>query len=173
MKPIPRRVQLWLVVAGYAGAILVAALLLFMRHMQYVNNPADAAASGGMYGCGDLILGIFIVGLFLIPTFLLVFVIRKSETAYTRYSQVLLGFSFTAPICSLGFIPNINGPAMLGEICTSRLAASPIVIVGMVVSRLLARYDRAKRLTLYALIVETGTFVLMITLFFFATGHSR
>jgi hypothetical protein len=167
MKFIPWRVQLVVVAAVYAAVILAAAFLLFMRHMQYVNHAADAAAAGGMYAGGDLLLGIFIAGLFLIPTFLLVLVLRKSETAYTRYSQILLGFSFTAPICSVGLIPNV-GSALIGEICMSRLFASPVVMMGMVASRLLANFPQAKRLTSYALLVEAGTLVLLAVLFVYA-----
>ena len=96
MKPIPRRVQLGVVAAGYVAVLLVSAVLVHARHMLYVNHPADVAAAGGMYAAGDWMLELFIGGLFLIPTFLLVLVIRKSETAYTRYSQALLGVSLTA-----------------------------------------------------------------------------
>ena len=105
MQPIPWRVQLGAVAAGYAMVFLVAAVLLYARHIQYVTHPADAVSSGGMYAFGDLMLGLFIGGLFLIPTFLLVLVIRKSETAYTKYSQTLLGLSLTGPIC-LGVFPH-------------------------------------------------------------------
>ncbi len=90
MKPIPWRGQLGLVAVGYAAVLLVAAVLIYARYMQYVNHPADAArymqyvnhpadaiSSSGMYAFGDLVLELFIAGLFLIPTFLLVLVIRK------------------------------------------------------------------------------------------------
>jgi len=90
MQPIPRRVQLGVVAAGYIAVLLVSAVLVYARHMLYVNHPADVAAAGGMYAAGDWMLELFIGGLFLIPTFLRVLVIRKSETASTRYSQVLL-----------------------------------------------------------------------------------
>ena len=70
MKPIPWRVQLGAVAAGYAMVFLVGAALVFERHIQYVNNPADAASYGAMYAFGDLILGLFIGGLFLVPTLL-------------------------------------------------------------------------------------------------------
>jgi hypothetical protein len=43
---------------------------------------------------------------------------------------------------------------VLGEICLERLFGSPFVVVGLGFSRLLARFDRAKRLTLYALLIE-------------------
>jgi hypothetical protein len=173
MKPIPRRVQLSAVVAGYVAVFLLSAMLLYQRHMQYVNHPDDVASSGGMYAFGDLLLGFFIGGLFLIPTFLLVLVIRNSEAAYTRYSQVLLGLSLTAPVClGLFLIPAVNqGNMFLGWFSMGRLLASPIVIVGLVVSRLLARFGRAKRLTSYALLIEVGTILLIVTLFLLLAGR--
>jgi hypothetical protein len=175
MRPIPWRTQLGAVAAGYAMVVLVAAALLLARHIQYVTHRADANTYGGMYAFGDLMLGLFIGGLFLIPTLFLVLVIRKSEPAYTRYSQILLGLSLTAPI-SLGtlLIPAVSqGNSFLGWFCMGRLFASPIVIAGLAVSRLLARFDRAKRLTLYALLVELGTIALMVALFLFLAGTHR
>jgi hypothetical protein len=172
MKPIPRRAQLGAVAAGYAMVLLVAAMLVYERHIQYVNHPADVMSYGGMYAFGDLMLGLFIGGLFLIPTFLLALVIRKSETAYTRYSLTLLGFSLTAPIClGVFLIPAVNqGNSFLGWFCMGRLLASPIVIAGLAVSRLLARFGCAKRLTSYALLVELGSIALLVTLFLFSAG---
>ena len=107
MKPIPMRAQLTLVAAGYAVVLATATLLVYARHLQYVNHPDDVAASGGMYAGGDLMLGIFIGCTLLVPTFVLVLVIRKSEQLYDRYSRIQLGLSLTAPIaweCSV-FLP--------------------------------------------------------------------
>jgi hypothetical protein len=175
MKPIPWRAPLGAVAAGYAVVLLVAAVLLYERHIQYVNHPADVMSYGGMYAFGDLILELFIGGLFLIPTLLLVLVIRKSETAYTRYSQTLLGLSLTAPIClGVFLIPAVNrGNSFLARFCMDRLFASPIVIAGLAVSRLLARFGRAKRLTSYALLVELGTIAVLVALFLFSVGARR
>jgi hypothetical protein len=61
----------------------------------------------------------------------------------------------------------------LGWICMDRLFGSPIVIVGLAVSRLLARFDRAKRLTLYALLIEVLTLALAAALFLFAAGSHQ
>src|SRR5882724_11345053 len=109
MNPIPRSVQLGAVAASYLAVMLVSAGLIYERHMQYVNHPADAMAAGGMYAAGDAMLELFISALFLLPTFLLVLVIRKSETGYTRYSQVLFGLGLTAPIClGVFLIPAVN-----------------------------------------------------------------
>ena len=84
-------------------------------------------------------------------------VLAKSETAYTRYAKVMLAISLTAPIClGLSSIPAISqSKVFLGWFCMGRLMASPVVIVAMGMSRLFARFDRAKRLTLYALLIET------------------
>jgi len=172
MKPISWRGQLGVVAAGYAAFFLVTAVLIYHRHMQYVNDPDPASTSGGMYAFGDLLLGVFIVGLFLIPTFLLVLVIRKSEVAYTRYSQALLLLSLTAPIGLVTLIPAVSqANTFFGECGFYRVLASPLVIVVLAVSRLLARFDRAKRLTLYALLIEVATFVLLVALFIFVLLH--
>jgi hypothetical protein len=152
MKPIPLRTQVRLVAAGYAVVLVTAALLVYMRHLLYVNHPQDAAAAGGMYAAGDWMLEIFIGCMLLVPTFVLVLVIR-------------LGVLST---------PAVNQRTMLlGWICLGRLLCSPIVIVGLLVSRLLARFDQAKRLTLYALLIEVLTLALMATLFLFAARAHR
>jgi hypothetical protein len=62
---------------------------------------------------------------------------------------------------------------LLGWICLDRLFASPLVVVGLAFSRLLARFDRAKRLTLYALLVEVLTLVFMAGLFLFSARAHR
>jgi hypothetical protein len=66
-------------------------------------------------------------------------------------------------------IPAVNqGTMLLGEICLERLFGSPIVVVGLGFSRLLARFDRAKRLTFYALLIEFLTLVFMAALLLFS-----
>ena len=159
-----------LVAAFYAVVLAAAAILIYARYLLYVNHPQDVAAAGGMYAGGDLMLEILIGCMLLVPTFVLALVVRKSEPLYAGYSRVVLGLSLTAPI-SLGLlcIPAVNqGSGVLGWICLDRMLCSPIVIVGLLVSRLLARFDRAKRLTLYALLIEVSTLVLTVALFLFA-----
>jgi hypothetical protein len=175
MKPIPFRVQMTLVAAGYAAVLAAAAVLVCIRYMQYVSHPQDVAAAGGMYAGGDLFLEMFIACIFLVPTLLLALVIRKSENLYIGYSKILLGLSLTAPIC-LGVlsIPAVNqGTMILGELLMARLFASPFVMVGLGFSRLLARFDRAKRLTSYALMIEILTLVFMAALFLFLARAHR
>jgi len=142
--------------------VVVSVFLILVRYLQYVRNPQDVAASSGMYAGGDLLLEIIIGFLFLMPTIALVFVIRKSESAYTNYAKVLLGLSLTAPI-SLGllFIPVLN-QWYWGDAIIFRLFAIPMVVVVLIFSRWLARFARARRLISYALLIEGLTFVVII-----------
>lgn len=169
MEPSASRLQLRLVAASYAVVVLVSALLVFVRYLQYVRNPQDVAASSGMYAGGDLLLEIFICFLFFVPTIALVFVIRKSEPLYTAYAKVLLGFSWTAPL-SLGFLflPVLN-QWYWGDVCIFRLFAIPIVVVVLILSLCLARFARARRLISYALLTEGLTFVGIIAALFMSS----
>jgi hypothetical protein len=175
MRSIPLQTQLRLVGASYAVVLVTAALLVYVRHLLYVNHPQDVAAAGGMYAAGDWMLEILIGCMLLVPTFVLVLVIRQSELLYTGYSTTVLGLSLTAPLSlALLAIPAVSqGTMLLGWICMDRLLCSPVAIVGLAVSRLLARFERAKRLTLYALLIETFTTALTVALFLFAAKSHR
>jgi hypothetical protein len=167
------RVQLRLVAAGYAAVFVISAVLVFARYLQYVLNPQDVAAAGGMYAGGDLLLEIFIGFLFLVPTIALVFVIRKSEPAYTTYAKVLLGLSLTAPLSvGLMLIPVLN-QWYWGDAIVFRLFAIPMVIAVLLFSRWLSRFDRARQLISYALMIEGLTLVLIVaSLILLSKGHS-
>jgi hypothetical protein len=175
VKWIPKSVQLGLVAVGYAGVLAVAAVLIVVRYFQYVNHPDDVAAYGGMWAGGDLLLELFIGGMLLGMTFFLVLVIYKSEWEYTIYSKVLLGLSLTAPL-SVGLIsiPAVNqGMNLLGSACMFRLFASPLVIAGMGMSRLFARYPRPKRLTVYGLLIEAVTLAVLMALLILPVNFHR
>lgn len=163
MKPLSWRAQLWVIGLGYAAVLAIAAVLLFARHLQELYHAADVAAAGGMYAFGDLLLYIFIAGLFMIPTIFLVWAIAKFEAFYTTYSQLLLALSLSAPVC-LGLFS--LGVSRVGEtlssFCLYRLFWSPFVLAGMGVSRLVARFHRAKKLTSYALLIEGLTLVIAV-----------
>jgi len=93
---------------GYAAVFVVAAVLLLGRYLQELTHPADVVAYSGMFAFGDLLLGIFIACLFMIPTVFLVWVMAKYESAYTTYSQLLVGLSLSAPVCLSLFVLGNN-----------------------------------------------------------------
>jgi hypothetical protein len=146
----------------------IAAILIVWRYMQYAEHPGDVAASGGMWAGGDLVLELFICGMLLAVTFFLVLVIYKSETAYTQYAKVLLALSITAP-ASVGLmaIPAVSeGSSLLGYGCLFRVFASPVVLLGLGMSRVFANFPKAKRITNYALLIEVITLVLIFLMLF-------
>jgi len=90
VKPISWRVQLWFIALGYAAVVAVAAGLLYERHLQELNPPADVEAYGGMYAGGDALLEIFIACLFMVPTVFLVWGTARFDAFYTTFVQALV-----------------------------------------------------------------------------------
>ena len=135
--------QYGLVGAGYAAVLLAAAALLYARHLVALLDPA--AASGGMVAVDELIAYFFIGCLFLVPTVFLIRILAKYEPSYSAYSRFLLGLSLSAPVClgAVLFCENYVAPSLIWA-CVFRLLGSPIILVGMGISRLAARFDRAK-----------------------------
>ncbi len=146
---------LYLIASGYAVVVALSAALLLGRYLQEITHRADVSAASGMYAFGDAILYIFIAGLFMIPTVFLVWFMAKFEAFYTTYSRVLLGLSLSAPLCLslLYFGENHVGESLAGY-CLFRLLWAPFILFGIGVSWWVARFDRAKRLTSYAFLVE-------------------
>jgi hypothetical protein len=168
------RMQLRLVVASYVAVAAISALMVFARYLLYVRNPQDVAAAGGMYAGGDLALEVIICLLFLLPTAALVVVIRKSESAYTTYAKVLLGLTVTAPLSLIFLATPVLNQWYWGGLCIFRLFAIPIVVFVLIFSWWLTRFARARRLISYALLIEGGTFVVMMigAVFFLSkNGH--
>ena len=172
MTSITLRVQLGFVATVYGAVIAVAAALLYMRHLQELRYPAEA--SGGMWAAGDAMLWIFIICLFIVPTVFLVWIIAKFEAIYKTYSQLLLGFSLSAPVClSALYFGESYLTDGVKNLCVDRLFWSPVLLLGIGVSRLVARFGRAKRLVSYALLIEGLTFATAIALFIHASGGPR
>ncbi len=163
MKNASFRTQLWFVGLGYAAVFAIAAVIVLARYLQEHFHRAEMAASGGMSAFGDLVLGIFIICLFMIPTVFLVWVMAKHESVYTTYSQLLLGLSLSAPLClSLFVFGKDHVSESLRIVCLCRLVASPFLLAGIIVSRLVARFDRVKKLALYALLIEGLTLAIAV-----------
>lgn len=164
MNSAPSRVGLRLVASAYAAVIALSAALIYMRYLQYVRHPDDVAAYGGMYAGGDLMLELMIGCMLLVPTAVLVFILRNYEDSYMTYSKVLLAVSITCPL-SVGIIsiPAIGqSNSILGSICMFRLFGSPLVLVGLFFSLVLARFRRSRILIASAISVEFLTLVVMM-----------
>jgi len=165
---IPRRVKVGVIVAGYAGVVLVAAALIVRRYLAEQLDPITF--SGGMAAGGDWFLELFLVGLLLIPTSLLALLIRDSEAASTKFAKVLLGVGLSAPLCvGLMAIPAIGQgknffASMLGWVCLYRVFAFPMTFFGLIGLCVLAKFKRPRRLILCSLLVEITTFILMFAL---------
>ena len=155
--------QLGAVAVGYVAVLVVAAALLYMRHVQELQYSAEA--SGGMWAAGDALLYVFIACLFMVPTVFLIWVTAKFEAFYTAYSKFLLGLSLSAPVCLSVFLLGENRvEERLINLSLYRLMWLPFILVGMGISRLVARFDRAKKFASYALLVEGLTLAIAVAL---------
>jgi hypothetical protein len=161
---------------GYGAVLVVAAAMVIPRYLYELRHPDEVLASSGMYAFGDFVLAIFIVCLLAIPTVFLIWVAAKFEAFYETYSQVLLSLSLSAPVC-LGVVA-LGESALVQSMrvyCFLRLFWSPLILVGMGVSRLAARFERAKKLVSYALLVEGVTLAASVALLIHAwvgsNGH--
>ena len=165
MKTSSTKTKLALVGAGYAVVLAFAAAEFHLRSLMERNDPAGVTASSGMYAAGDMLLDMFLTFLLMIPTFFLVWIGAKFESPYTIYSKTLLIVGFSAPV-SLGllFWGSKYLPGDIGAYCFLRLLWSPFILGLIGMSRLMARFDRAKRLTSYALTVEGTTFTVSIAM---------
>ena len=173
LSSLPSRAQLRLVAIGYAAVFAAAAVLLYGRHLQELRYPAEA--SGGMWAAGDAMLYMFIAGLFLVPTAAFIWVLAQSESVYPVFSQILLGLSFSAPIC-LGMLWLGAGQAAqsFDNLCLLRLLASPFILTGIGISRFVARFDREKKLLSYAFLIEGLTLgIALVLLFHTARSNSH
>ena len=161
---IPWRVRVGFIAACYAGVLALAGLLIMRRYLAEQQDPATF--SGGMAAGGDWMLELFLVALLLIPTFFLALMLRNSETSYTKFAQVLLGFGLTAPV-SLGLmaIPAVGQTnSWLGAVCLYRIFGFPMTTFGLAGCCVLAKFRRPRRLILYSLLIEIVTMILMFTL---------
>ena len=174
MKPISTKTKLALVGAAYAAVLAYAAEEFHLRYLQELNHPADVMASSGMYAGGDMMLEAFVAFLLMIPTFFLVRIGAKFEAPYTTYSKTLLIVGLSAPVC-LGFLffGNKQLPQNIGALCFERLLWSPFILALIGMSRLMAQFHRAKRLTSYALLLEGATFCVSIAMIVYSLGPGK
>jgi hypothetical protein len=160
------RIRLILIAGAYAAVMAVSATLIFARYAAYVTHPADVAAYGGMWAGGDLALEVLVGGMLLVVTFLAALAIFKYEAAYTTYSKIMVALSLTFP-ASVGIIAISaisQSDSMLGWVCLFRVFASPLVLMGLGMSRAFALFPAAKRMTNYALLIEGVTLVFLVSM---------
>jgi hypothetical protein len=104
--------------------------------------------------------------LLMVPILWSIWLMSKYETVYTAYSKFLFWLSVTAPVClALFFVRPLK--EIFTDPCLIRFLASPFVLVGMAFSRWMARCDLAKKLTLWALVVEGVTLGIIVGVLFF------
>jgi len=154
------RVQLGLIALGYA---VILGHWIFVNHLS--NSWSAAHPADDMASLSVPFLHFFHACSLMIPTIWLIRVMSKFERVYTAFSNFLVWFSLTAPVLLALFLVSPRRE-MIADPFIMRLLASPFVLLGIAISRLMARSGQAKRLTVRALVIEGVTLVIAVALFF-------
>lgn len=162
-----------LIALGYAAVLGYGAGVLYMRHLAEIRDPS-IMASAGMYAFAEGLDYLFLALLLMIPTAFLLRLVARFETLYNWYSRLVLAVSLTAPF-GLGIFIAGQSPAgrAFSLLCFLRLSFAPLTVVGIGISRLAARFDRAKRLTSYALWIEGAVTLIAVLILILVPWHPR
>jgi len=159
---------------GYAIVSTYAAWQLYERHAWEAAHAADVTAASGMYAGGDMLLDLWLAFLLMIPTIFLVRVISRFEAPAAAYSKILFLVSLSAPLClGISLLGESRVPASLVVSCLERLLWSPFFLGLMFFSRIVAKFQNAKRLTSYALLSEGATICASFALFVLSMRPDR
>jgi hypothetical protein len=167
MRAMPWRVQLAVILAGYAAVLVYGATTVYMRDLAALRDPLSS--SGGMWAFGDELLAWNIFFLFMVPTFFLLWLMRQYDDTYTVYAKVLFWVGLTAPIF-LGIFLLRWSPRLkdVADWFGWRPWRAPFVFIVMGLSRMMSpRVDVAKRMITRALLIEGGTLAIFISLIIF------
>jgi hypothetical protein len=122
----------------------------------------------------ELILELFVMFLLMIPTVFLVRVGSRFEGPYTVFVKTLFVLGLSAPAClTLYSLAHNQLPDSIVVICLERLFWSSVILLIVGMSRLMARFDHAKRLTSYALLSETVTLCIAVAMLVYWPGTGR
>jgi hypothetical protein len=110
----------------------------------------------------------------MVPTVFLIWITARFEAFYTAYSKFLLGLSLSAPVClTVLYLGENHVGQSLISLCLNRLTWLPFTLVAMGISRIVARFDRAKRFSSYALLIEGLTLAIGVALVIHAWGGHK
>jgi hypothetical protein len=172
MKAISSRTQWWLIGATYAFVLLFGGSMAVQRYIYEYRHPNEVTASSGMWAFGDMMMWVMIFFMALVPTVFMLRLVAKSEGLYTSYSKIVLAFAITAPLC-IGLVSLFSKENVIADACLWRLIWSPLILITIAVSRIVAKFKLSKRLLSYALLTEGLTLTITITLFFMKAGGSH
>ncbi|MGZ4787251.1 MAG: hypothetical protein ACXVZX_01955, partial [Terriglobales bacterium] len=82
----------------------------------------------------------------------------------TKYAKAVLTFAVTAPLCG-GLLTILKKESLVTDTCLWRLIWSPCIMVAIAASRVVARFQTAKKLLSYAVLTEGLTLAVTVALF--------
>jgi hypothetical protein len=110
------------IVSGYLFAVVAGAVVFWVRGRMH--DPADVAASSGMYAFGDSLVFLAAVAVFSVPSMFLLFrEVAKLQGLWKVLAWLCLSWALTAPLGALVFAHNTGGASSL--LSVTRTFAAP------------------------------------------------
>jgi hypothetical protein len=139
------------VLAGYAGALLVTCVAFYI----YVLLRKDAGqTSGGMQAFGDALLfvGVFCV-LALIPTALALYFLRPFEKFWSVFSIASLALAATGPVAAV-LIGRLHQFLIIGFVGLLKILGAPMLGLSFGVCAVIAPSGRSRSRLVAAAVIE-------------------
>ncbi len=125
-----------------------------------------------MWAAGDAMLFAMLFFMLMTPTFFALRLLARSERTYTVIAKVALVITITAPLCLvLLWVLNLPSEGLFTDTLLWRMLFAPFVLMAVFTSRIVARFPLAKRLLTWAVLTETLTLLLAVTLFLGRSGQ--
>lgn len=161
------RTRLRRVACAYAAVLAFSAALIFERCLAYVRHPDDVAASG-VCGLAETCSWK--------SSLAACFWKLRFPRAGDRQCRGGLHDLLQNPDCAQRDISGVDwfhgnscigqSDSILGYVCLFRALGSPMVLLGLAMSRLFARFPKPTRMTNYALLIEGATLFFMALMLF-------
>lgn len=160
MKPLAPSTKVGVVIAGYLLSAAVALLAVLLK--QYLADPADAQASGGMHAWGDLMLFVevfCIVGL--VPTTIALFWLRAVERFWRALTVTAVAVALTGPVWLV--LASVGAPQSFWAVAAPlRVMAMPVCGGFWFVGGVFAPGTRTRWILWGAALIEATGFVVTV-----------
>ena len=128
------------VLAGYAGALLVTCAIFYVYEL--MQKATSAQASGGMQAFGDSLLFVGLFGfLALIPTALALYYLRPVEKFWKVFSGASLALAATGPVAAVMMGRSHQSPGVIlvvGLFALLKVLGAPLLGVGFLICAVIA-----------------------------------
>jgi hypothetical protein len=172
VQPLRPLAKAGIVAGGFAAALVVACVAVYVRQI-FTQGP-EAQASSGMSAFGDVMLGVAVFGLLsLVPLALGLYWLRSHAPFWSFLSWGAVLFALTGPLAVLvsGWLRQPAGNwAFLADV---RIGLMPLTALALLTTGLVAPQPKPRWILIGAALLDGGIFAGVVLVHFVLPGLSR